>query len=267
MTAPKVEPTPQAPTLPVEVNGKWYDVPIPVQVHMVALEDERDAFKTAMHEEIAENLRLRELGGAHKDENMVAFIERLIREATPQAPAVAVPHGWQLVPKNATNDMLRPFVTVQDMGHAEAWASWQAALAAAPQPPAQPQAHADLREALRNTLLIAETLDKRPRPLCRDCADNDGVCPTTGMPCDTRAVFAAARAALSAPPPAQAGDAPEGWKCVPLEPTKEMVNAPNTVVSAYAAKLVYQRMLAASPSPAASAGGEEVGCAVCSLSG
>jgi hypothetical protein len=117
----------------------------------------------------------------------------------PQAPAVAVPaevQGDEDI-KDASPAVLKALVRF--------WRK-RCEVLATPQPPAQPQAHADLREALRNTLLIAETLDKRPRPLCRDCADNDGVCPTTGMPCDTRAVFAAARAALSAPPPAQ-GDA------------------------------------------------------------
>jgi hypothetical protein len=123
-------PAPQATTLPVEVHGKWYDVPIPVQVRMVALEDERDAFKTAMHEEIAENLRLRELGGAHDDENMVAFIERLIREATPQAPAaVAVPE-----------------LSAQELALFRQWHEANrlgVAVVATPQPPTQPPAQGD----------------------------------------------------------------------------------------------------------------------------
>jgi hypothetical protein len=281
---------PPTPTLPVEVHGKWYDVPIPVQVRMVALEDERDAFKTAMHEEIAENLRLRELGGAHEDENMVAFIERLIREATPQAPAVAVPHGWQLVPKNATNDMLRPFVTVQDMGHAEAWASWQAALAAAPQPPAQPQAvtiehlpgttgdsledamkwaaqpqaHADLREALE-AFMAATT-----------AGAEDGMTGMNDRACRIRfygridAVREKARAALSAPPPAQAAEAPEGWR---LERgTSEYSSEPFVTIVHLESQLRqdfwkasepmvfgFLSALAASPSPAASAEGKKSG--------
>jgi hypothetical protein len=27
----------------------------------------------------------------------------------------------------------------------------------------------------------------KPRPLCRDCADNDGTCPDDGLPCDPKA--------------------------------------------------------------------------------
>lgn len=42
---------------------------------------------------------------------------------------------------------------------------------------------------------------------------------------------------------------PEGWKLVPIEPTQEMKDAPNTVVSAYAARLVWLRMIEASPPP------------------
>ena len=37
------------------------------------------------------------------------------------------------------------------------------------------------------------------------------------------------------------------WKLVPVEPTEEMLNAPSTVIQPYAAKLIYQRMLAAAP--------------------
>lgn len=33
---------------------------------------------------------------------------------------------------------------------------------------------------------------------CRDCADNDGVCPTTGLPCDTKQASEAAQHCLSA---------------------------------------------------------------------
>lgn len=46
---------------------------------------------------------------------------------------------------------------------------------------------------------------------------------------------------------------PPGYALVPLEPTQEMCNAPNTVVSSYAAKLVFLRMVAAAPQPPASA--------------
>jgi hypothetical protein len=47
----------------------------------------------------------------------------------------------------------------------------------------------------------------------------------------------------AAPQPA----VPQGYKLVPIEPTPEMVNAPSTIIQAYGAKLIYQRMLAAAP--------------------
>jgi hypothetical protein len=43
-----------------------------------------------------------------------------------------------------------------------------------------------------------QILAARPRPLCRDCADADGVCPTTGLDCDLPRLMADARAALAA---------------------------------------------------------------------
>jgi hypothetical protein len=41
---------------------------------------ERDSIKETLHDELAENLRLRDLGGALPDEGMTAYIERLIAE-------------------------------------------------------------------------------------------------------------------------------------------------------------------------------------------
>lgn len=43
-------------------------------------------------------------------------------------------------------------------------------------------------------------LAARPRPLCRECGDNNGRCPTTGLDCDLPKLIADARAALAAAP-------------------------------------------------------------------
>jgi hypothetical protein len=45
-----------------------------------ALESERDALKETLHDELAENLALRELGGAGPDEGMTQFLRRVIAE-------------------------------------------------------------------------------------------------------------------------------------------------------------------------------------------
>lgn len=52
---------------------------------------------------------------------------------------------------------------------------------------------------------------------------------------------------------------PEGWKLVPIEPTSEMVNAPNTIIQAYGAGLIYKRMLDAAPSAPLQAQPKEAG--------
>lgn len=46
---------------------------------------------------------------------------------------------------------------------------------------------------LRRLIECAEKLDARPRPMCRDCADEDGVCPNSGLECDMRKLFADAK--------------------------------------------------------------------------
>jgi hypothetical protein len=237
---------PPTPTLPVEVHGKWYDVPIPVQVRMVALEDERDAFKTAMHEEIAENLRLRELGGAHDDENMVAFIERLIREATPQAPAVAVPVALGSLLDNYGRCFHAAKLENGRRGTEErandARKALVSAFRATPQPPAQPQAQGDaLMPAFDDprVQIVYELLCSEEAPLNKQEHWEGWV---------ARKIVAA----LSAPPPAQAAE----QKFVVLgflrEPfTREIVDTP-TQWPVYAP-------IAASPSPAASAEGKKSG--------
>lgn len=60
-----------------------------------------------------------------------------------------------------------------------------------------------------------------------------------------------------APASPNTGAVPDGFKLVPIEPTDEMVNAPNTIIQAYGARLIYQRMLNASPAaPSPIKGGE-----------
>ena len=65
--------------------------------------------------------------------------------------------------------------------------------------------------ALTRAVECLEILNKRPRPMCRDCADHDGVCPSDGLDCNMSALFKAAREALgwvvslaAAPQPPQA---------------------------------------------------------------
>jgi hypothetical protein len=36
---------------------------------------------------------------------------------------------------------------------------------------------------------------------------------------------------------------PEGWALVPIEPTDEMLDAPNTIIQRYGARLIWKRML------------------------
>ncbi|MGD1323551.1 hypothetical protein ACNHE5_01085 [Pandoraea pnomenusa] len=56
----------------------------------------------------------------------------------------------------------------------------------------------DEREVLSRAIDCLEILNKRPSPLCRDCADNFGTCPHTGLACNMAALIKKARAALSA---------------------------------------------------------------------
>lgn len=51
-------------------------------------------------------------------------------------------------------------------------------------------------QALRTIINAVRILSQRPRPLCRDCADEDGTCPTSGLPCDLPAAIVAAEGAL-----------------------------------------------------------------------
>lgn len=40
------------------------------------------------------------------------------------------------------------------------------------------------RESWTKLLALWEALDDGPSPRCRDCADEDGTCPTSKLPCD-----------------------------------------------------------------------------------
>jgi len=72
---------------------------------------ERDALMQTLRDEIGENLRLRELGGALPDENITAMTERLIRERDQfRDAAKMVPVGWTLVPIEPTRGMLDAYV-------------------------------------------------------------------------------------------------------------------------------------------------------------
>jgi hypothetical protein len=59
---------------------------------------ERDSIKETLHDELAENLRLRDLGGALPDEGMTAFLERVIAERDAlRKDAARWQHVWQCV--------------------------------------------------------------------------------------------------------------------------------------------------------------------------
>jgi len=65
-----------------------------------------------------------------------------------------------------------------------------AALQAAP-------AQGSIDTALIRVIECAEILNKRPRPMCRDCADEDGICPSSGLNCDMAQLFKEARAHIA----------------------------------------------------------------------
>lgn len=71
-------------------------------------------------------------------------------------------------------------------------------------------------KVLARAIDCLEILNKRPRPMCRDCADEDGVCPHDGLDCDMRKLIADARAALSQP-----SDNLQQASTVQVEPAKK----------------------------------------------
>jgi hypothetical protein len=69
-------------------NTAW--APLYDQAAIDALAAERDGLMQTLRDEIDENLRLRELGGALPDENITAMTERLIRERNALRAQLAV---------------------------------------------------------------------------------------------------------------------------------------------------------------------------------
>jgi hypothetical protein len=69
----------------------------------------------------------------------------------------------------------------------------RAALAsmAAPEAPAVTKAEI---HTLRRLIECAGKLDERPRPMCRDCGDENGTCPNSGLECDMRKLLSNAKA-------------------------------------------------------------------------
>jgi hypothetical protein len=106
----------------------------------------------------------------------------------------------------------------------------------APEAPALTQ---DEIYTLRRLIECAEALDKRPRPLCRDCADEDGTCPNGDkLECDMGKLFADAKRLhnkLAAPAAQQAVSQMDGEAKLDLTDYNRAVNYANgtstTVIS------------------------------------
>lgn len=101
-------------------------------------------------------------------------------------------------------------VTWQDEDHRVLEVVWEAQQAA--------KSVAASDGAIDVALNALEILDRRPRPMCRDCADENGTCPSSGLPCDMSAVIRGARAAAKSAAPAAVSErqlidaAPEPFK-------------------------------------------------------
>lgn len=54
------------------------------------------------------------------------------------------------------------------------------------------------RRVVERLIANVEIFDERPRPMCRDCADRNGIC-ESGLDCDIRALVKEARAMIAAP--------------------------------------------------------------------
>lgn len=76
------------------------------------------------------------------------------------------------------------------------------------------QQPAGWRRVVERLIANVEILDQRPRPMCRDCADCNGVC-DSGLDCDIPALVEEARAMLAAPV-AQTEQQPVGWQSIVL---------------------------------------------------
>lgn len=68
----------------------------------------------------------------------------------------------------------------------------RAEAAHAQQPAAPGVTNAEIH-TLRRLIECAEKLNERPRPMCRDCADENGTCPNSGLECDMGKLFADAK--------------------------------------------------------------------------
>lgn len=102
-------------------------------------------------------------------------------------------------------------------------------LGRATRPAQTEQQLAGWRRVVERLIANVEILDQRPRPICRDCADCNGVC-DSGLDCDIRALVEEARAMLAAP---IAQTATQGWKLVPVKLTQAMREAFNSSYERY----------------------------------
>lgn len=94
--------------------------------------------------------------------------------------------------RNEQGDYVLP--CVQD-----AWSGWQARALLANTAQGKPeQISAGLSATMGRIIDCLEILDKRPRPFCRDCADECGICPNDKLNCDMRALIKAGRDLLAA---------------------------------------------------------------------
>lgn len=93
---------------------------------------------------------------------------------------------------------------------------------------------------------------------CRDCADENGICPSRGLPCaDSKKAIRFVLEALAyginhkhvgrlfAPQPA----IPDGWQLVPKEPTQWMRTVGENGLEDNSVVKVWESMLAAAPEP------------------
>ncbi|WP_374347711.1 hypothetical protein [Chitinimonas sp.] len=156
-----------------------------------------------------------------------AVLARYLTSAISPALAVqmpsAVPDGWQLVPIEPTPDMMDAHDKLLMRGVPRGYnLIYAAMLAAAPAPVAQqrpqncgttycsciscpfePAAVPDeWKRTIERAAVNLELFNARPRPLCRDCADSNGIC-SDGHDCDVPTLTKSLRAMLAAAPEAQ----------------------------------------------------------------
>lgn len=184
-------------------------------------------------------------------DQMRAYAEAAL---TREAPRAGVPDGWKLVPVTPTEAMR----TAHSMyGDTSDW--WNAVLAATPPAPQQQSAEKEctckagegctdscsrgwrrilseagqLPPSSRQSVLdfICREMEKLDAPQRHPDALEDGsLSKSTAKRVDALRM-------------AQGEDIPEGWALVPIEPTDEMLDAPNTIIQRYGARLIWKRML------------------------